>query len=335
MAMRGMLKVDFAINADTGDESQATYAHAERIKKLGAENGGPPIIVRSVGRISDDLKTGRNSTGQFASIPSYTTNRDYAEEAIGKLKSEPHRATEIMAEFSHTINPPNSDNSDVDLFEEEVRAFALGLQMRWASECAEQKIDYLINQCHIWTQYGQVPRQCTKEYKTSVIDQWIRRELLNLEPRARIPSDVKIVQYIGISADEIGRSIRIRERYAKTPWAEVRFPLLEMGKTREDCVTWLREEYGMTAPRSACVHCPYHDDEEWRRVKESPVDWELACQVDESLRQVGNVVNRGVIHKMYLHRSCVPLRDVDFTAPSRPTIWQRGLFQECEGMCGN
>lgn len=335
-AMRGDLKVDFAINADTGDESIATYAHAERLKKM----GGPPIVIRSTGRISNDLKSGRksgrNSTGQrFASIPCYTTNRDYAKEAIARLKTEPHEAKAIMASFSETISPPGAEESDVELFEEEARAFSLGLQMRWAAECRDQKIDYLINQCHIWTQYGQTKRQCTKEYKTNVIETWIRRELLGLEPNARIPSDVKIIQYIGISMDEVGRSIRIRERFAKTPWAEVRFPLLEMQKTRDDCARWLLHEYNMIAPRSACVHCPYHDDIEWLRTREVPEDWELACDVDDSLRIPGNIVNRGARQKMYLHRSCIPLRDVDFSVPSRPLIWQRGLFQECEGMCGH
>ena len=46
---------------------------------------------------------------------------------------------------------------------------------------------------------GQVRRQCTKEYKIEVIERCIRREVLELPARARVPKDVVVVQHIGIS----------------------------------------------------------------------------------------------------------------------------------------
>ena len=64
-------------------------------------------------------------------------------------------------------------------------------------------------------------------------------------------------------------------------------------------------------------------------MKEHPVDWERACEVDDSLRIEGNIVNRGLNAKLYVHRSCRPLREVNLNDS------QMSLFDmECEGGCG-
>ena len=71
MYVRGEIQpgIECAIFADTGEEPASVYAHLEWLKSL----GGPPIIVRSIGRLGDDLVLGRNSTGgRFASIPAFT-----------------------------------------------------------------------------------------------------------------------------------------------------------------------------------------------------------------------------------------------------------------------
>lgn len=61
--------IDCAIFADTGDEPRKVYEHLQWMLGL----GGPPILVRSKGRLGDHLMRGMNSTGQrFASIPAYT-----------------------------------------------------------------------------------------------------------------------------------------------------------------------------------------------------------------------------------------------------------------------
>lgn len=71
MFMRGDLKpqIDCAIFADTQDEPKAVYRHLEWLQSL----NGPPIMVRSKGKLSDNLMRGEYATGQrFASIPAYT-----------------------------------------------------------------------------------------------------------------------------------------------------------------------------------------------------------------------------------------------------------------------
>lgn len=73
MFLRGDLKpqIDYAIFADTGEEPTPVYRHLEWLQSL----NGPRILVRSIGRLGEHLKHGRNSTGQrFASIPAYTAD---------------------------------------------------------------------------------------------------------------------------------------------------------------------------------------------------------------------------------------------------------------------
>ena len=73
MFLRGDLtpQIDYAIFADTGEEPTPVYRHLEWLQSL----NGPHILVRSIGRLGEHLKFGRNSTGQrFACIPAYTTD---------------------------------------------------------------------------------------------------------------------------------------------------------------------------------------------------------------------------------------------------------------------
>ncbi len=51
-------RIDFAIFADTQDEPTSVYMHLVWLQSL----GGPPILVRSAGKLSDDLMTGTRRT---------------------------------------------------------------------------------------------------------------------------------------------------------------------------------------------------------------------------------------------------------------------------------
>src|SRR5437660_1604308 len=58
MSMRGEApKFECAIFADTGEESEATYAHLSWLESL----KGPPILRRSIGKLGDHLMVGQNS----------------------------------------------------------------------------------------------------------------------------------------------------------------------------------------------------------------------------------------------------------------------------------
>jgi hypothetical protein len=202
---------------------------------------------------------------------------------------------------------------------------------------------------------GQTQRQCTKEYKTDMVERVIRQQILGMKPRQRIPDGVIVHQYLGLSYDEPKRVARVKGRYAgnanptgllngfdESPrverrplrWGQPHFPLFDMEWTREDCIAYLKE-LGVDAPRSACVFCPYHSNEEWRRLRdEDPTGWARAVQIDNSLRVPGVVVNRGLSGKLYLHRSCKPLVEAVIDNNENKMELYQLKSSECEGMCG-
>lgn len=189
---------------------------------------------------------------------------------------------------------------------------------------------------------GKMRRQCTKEYKIEVIEKTIRRLLLGLEYKQRNPKTVAVHQYFGISADESGRATKIYERSMDAGFIP-HFLLLEENRDRQDCVDSLAAIVPHPIVKSACKQCPFQDDWEWAEMKANePGEFLEACQIDDALREPGRIVNRGLNQKLYLHRSCQPLRDVDFSQakPITPKVKQSQLFsvwgihQECEGVCG-
>ena len=172
---------------------------------------------------------------------------------------------------------------------------------------------------------GMARRQCTSEYKLKPIRRKIR-ELGGLKPRQRTPKGFLVEVWIGISRDEM---MRVKDN--RDSWAQNRWPLLEEDMTRRDCLRWFEENYpDRELVKSACVGCPFHNDHEWRQLKEAaPDEFEEACVIDEKLRETEGRF-RG---KRFLHAKRVPLRDIDFS-----TAEERGQGQlfdnECEGMCG-
>jgi len=170
---------------------------------------------------------------------------------------------------------------------------------------------------------GQLRRQCTREFKVEPITKKLR-ELVGLAHGERAGDEIRVTQYLGISYDE---SIRMKPSHNK--WIDHKWPLVDMGMRRLDCLKWM-EKRGYPKPsRSACTFCPYHSDEEWRSLKERPADWASAVEIDEIIRDG----IRGMTEKLYLHRSLKPLAEIDFASPE--DRGQQTMFnEECEGMCG-
>lgn len=160
----------------------------------------------------------------------------------------------------------------------------------------------------------------------------IRRELVGLNPRQRMPTDVLVRQFFGITTDERQRAERAKRRFAEMKWAEPVYPFIEMGWSRQDGVSWLEGRLPHPVPRSACVFCPYRSNHEWLHLKETdPSGWARAVEIDNALRREGSVVNRRMQQKLYLHRSCVPLEMVDL---GKSHTLFRPMNNECQGMCG-
>lgn len=168
-------------------------------------------------------------------------------------------------------------------------------------------------------------RQCTSEYKLTPIMRKTR-DLLGVDRRGRVRAGAVEV-WIGISTDEASRMKDARQRYMVNRW-----PLIERGMSRDDCVAWL-VLHGYPIPqRSACIGCPFHSNAEWQRMqRERPDLFSHACEVDAALRQ-GDA--RGMRGEEYMHPARVPLAEAVALA-NQPDA-QLNLFEmECEGMCGN
>ena len=93
-------------------------------------------------------------------------------------------------------------------------------------------------------------RQCTDNYKIRPIRRRIR-ELLGLKPRQRVPAGTTIELWLGISTDEA-----IRMKTSRDRWMTNRYPLIEAGMPRSDCLNWWKERYDRTLERSACRRLP-------------------------------------------------------------------------------
>lgn len=159
---------------------------------------------------------------------------------------------------------------------------------------------------------GRIHRQCTYEWKIRPIRRWLQANR-NGEP---------VEQWIGISTDEALRMKTSDVKYITNRW-----PLIELGMSRMDCVAWLQERGIEIPPRSACVFCPYHSAKEWQLIKATPADWRAAVEADRAIRKARPP------YDLFVHPSRKPLEDVDLrTAEERGQM--RLWDEECSGLCG-
>ena len=162
---------------------------------------------------------------------------------------------------------------------------------------------------------GKIMRQCTSEYKIQPVVK-MTRKLLGLKPRKRM---LPVEMWLGISLDEVQR-LKESGQYNIT----YRYPLIQEFMSRADCINFLKENDFPIPTKSACVFCPFHSDKFWKSLKKGGgEEWNTAIEVDDIIRE-----HPSMKEKLYIHRSCVPLKDVDFES-------QLDMFEEeCEGYCG-
>lgn len=169
---------------------------------------------------------------------------------------------------------------------------------------------------------GMMGRHCTRNFKITPI-RTKARELLGGKTR---PGAVEMC--IGISTDEAIRMKPSPVKYITHTW-----PLIDAGMSRQDCLRWMKANGHPTPPRSACVYCPYHSNQEWLRLKEQdPEGFARAVKFEKAYSEAA--VKSTALHttSVHFHKSLLPLDQCDFT-DGDPN--QLDLFgNECEGMCG-
>jgi hypothetical protein len=163
---------------------------------------------------------------------------------------------------------------------------------------------------------GKLKGFCSSRWKVEVVDRYLRRT-----------HGIKRSQYckwIGFSFDEQKRIAAMMqgEEYKR---GLIRFPLAQAQDAimrRHDSAALLFEMGWPEAPRSRCFMCPNQSDWEWREVKQDyPEYFQKAVDLERQILSVD--------HHAFMHQSCKPLDEVDFT---QDDLFSSGA-QCSTGMC--
>ena len=177
---------------------------------------------------------------------------------------------------------------------------------------------------------GMMRRMCTADYKIKPVTKKIR-ELLGLSKGEKRKAGTKVELLMGISKDEISRMKINPLKYITNI-----YPLIDMNLRRNDCIKWFKEHFNLTPPRSACTFCPFHNSEEWKKVKENKKEWNDVVELERLLIKNQSIIKKttGMNSQMFLHRSCKPIDQVNLDEANKQLDFLYGMENECEGMCG-
>lgn len=173
---------------------------------------------------------------------------------------------------------------------------------------------------------GLLGRDCTKDHKIVPLTAKARK-LGNIQ---RGQKTLGVVQWIGISLDEVSRM-----KPSRIPWSKHRWPLIEMEMSRHDCLNWMVKNGYPKPPRSACIYCPFHSNAEWSRLKrDEPDEFQKAVRFEQDLQKLhASHEGKGKIKSLpFLHKELKPIDQIDFDEDPRQGFMD--FVNECEGMCG-
>lgn len=183
----------------------------------------------------------------------------------------------------------------------------------------------------VWTKTGKLSAYCSNEWKGEVVNRYLRLNALGYE-RGDIPR---------LTPETVRAAMKLRAREQRTHWIGFalderkrvkghdgrRYPLLELGLTKRDCIQIIQDAGLPLPPPSACYMCPNKPNEEWRYLRDNyPMAFAQACDLDDDVREQ-DLFNGG--SGVWLHYSRVPLREADLDADDR-----REPARQCGlGMC--
>ena len=171
---------------------------------------------------------------------------------------------------------------------------------------------------------GPLWRTCTADFKLKPL----LKKAREIGKVKRGEKQTRVIEWIGISIDEAHRM-----KPSRDPWLEKRWPLIDMGMKRHDCLRWMEANSYPKPPRSACTFCPFHSDVEWHRLKtQEPEAFAHAADYEARL-QTASAQSGCHAGKLTLHRSGLNIDEVDFDTES--TQGQQHFFgNDCTGLCG-
>lgn len=172
---------------------------------------------------------------------------------------------------------------------------------------------------------GMIRRQCTERYKIRPIAKKVR-ELVGLAKGAR-SSEILSEQWIGISFDE-----RTRMKDPLYPWIRNVYWLVDNHWSRSKCLDWWSKNYNTELPRSACLGCPFHSNQEWQRLKtQDPEGFQDAVQFEQVIQAAQQQDGEVLKGTPYLHAKRRPLNTINFDREKgQGSLWDN----ECSGVCG-
>ena len=153
---------------------------------------------------------------------------------------------------------------------------------------------------------SKMPRNCTLDYKVSVISKYVRWTLLGYKKHQRLrDADAKAHEmHLGFGAEE-----KHRCKESPNPMFINKFPLVEMGLTRGDNYAYIKEVWGLETKASACTFCPFHRNYFFGYLKEhEPEQFAKVVGVDELLRV--KTPKPPMDSELYISRSRVRLLDL-------------------------
>lgn len=125
---------------------------------------------------------------------------------------------------------------------------------------------------------------CNDKWKVNVIRKWLLENSVE-----------QYVQLIGISTDEKQRQRKPHKKYYAN-----RYPLIELGMSRDDCLDCIKAIGWPEPQRSSCYICGQQTEGQWWRLAvTAPKDFSKAVAVEKSLQRIDK--------NIYLHRGCKPL----------------------------
>ena len=137
----------------------------------------------------------------------------------------------------------------------------------------------------------------------------------------------------GISGCSQGRFLQSSlPRAHDTRVTRNRYPLIEAGMSRSDCIDWWEDRYYKPPERSACVACPFQSRRRWEETMHRwPELFAEAVEIDANMR--GGVASA---REPYLHPRRIPLAEAVGLdqAEMAAGLERDGFVNECEGHCG-
>lgn len=150
-------------------------------------------------------------------------------------------------------------------------------------------------------------RHCTIDYKITIIEKFLRHQLLGYRKYQRLkPEDMQAHEmHIGFSYEE---RKRISEQQLSKLFIK-KYPLVEMEWERKDSYKYILEVWGLDTKASACCFCPFHRNYFFQYLKENlPEDYKKTVEFD---RMIGEMQPHTAIKsKIYISRSRKRIEDL-------------------------